>query len=124
MKTLKIMTMLVVLSLLTLAGCKKEPGFEGKNNIVGTVSLNGKPTANAIVHIAFDAKEATAEFDATTVTDASGKYSFSALSPGDYFVDAEYTSNVDALHIKFESAGAHVNIGSKKEDVTVDLTLE
>ena len=80
--------------------------------------------STSLIHRAFDAKEATAEFDATTVTDANGKYSFSALSAGDYFVDAHYTSTVDALHIEFESPGAHVLIGSKKEDVTVDLTLQ
>jgi Carboxypeptidase regulatory-like domain len=124
MKTIKILALLVFASLLTLTACKKEPGFEGKNNIKGTVSLNGAPVANAIVHIAFDTKEATTEYNASTVTAADGTYSFSALSKGDYFVNAEYSMVTNLMEITLMSLGAAVTIGSKKDDVTVDLTLE
>ena len=121
MKTLKITSMLVLMTLIAFTSCKKEPGFEGKNNIKGTITLNGKPISKAIVYLAFDAKEATTNYNASTVTDAEGKYSFSAVSPGDYFVDAEYTN---PMQIKFESAGAKVKIEAKKDVITVDLTVQ
>ncbi len=113
--------MLVIMTLLTITSCKKEVGFEGKNSIKGTITMNGKAVPNAIVYLAFDVKEATTTYNATTLADANGAYSFSALSKGDYFVDAEYTNDSE---IKLESAGAIVTIGTKKEDITVDLTLQ
>ncbi len=121
MKTLKITTMLVIMTLLTVTSCKKEAGFEGKNNIKGIITMNGKAVPNAIVYLAFDTKEATTTYNATTVADAGGIYSFSGLNKGDYFVDAEYTNDSE---IKLESAGAKVTIGKKKGDITVDLTLQ
>jgi hypothetical protein len=124
MKTLKISAIILLASMLSISACKKEPGFEGKNMIKGKVSLQGAPAANAIVHIAFDKKEATTDYNSSTVTDANGEYSFSALSAGDYFVDAEYTKVTNFGEITLKSPGATVTIGSKEEEITVDLTLE
>lgn len=122
MKTLKITAILISVFLLTLTSCKKDPGFGGQNNIKGTVTLNGAPVAFAIVYLAINAKDATTKYDASTLTDAGGNYKFSALNKGDYFVDAQYTDPV--LMIKLESAGAKVTIGGKKDDVTVNLTVQ
>ena len=121
MKTLKITALLIMVSLLTLTACKKEPGFADATNIKGMVTYKGTPLANAIVSLAFNTKEVTTKFDATTITDANGKYSFSGLNKGDYFIDAEYNND---LSIKLTSGGAKVTIGGKKGDLTVDLTVQ
>lgn len=120
MKTLKTTLILIMVSMFMFSSCSKEPGFEGKNNIKGMVTMNGVPMANAIVHIAFDKKEAVSTFNASAATDASGNYILPALSKGDYYIQAEYTN---ALQIKFKSAGTHVTIGSKKEDIKANLEL-
>lgn len=121
MKTIKITAILLIVSLFTFTSCKKEAGFGGDNNIVGTVTYKGTAMPNAIVHLAIKATAATTTYDATTLTDASGKYSFKGLNKGDYFVDADYTNGLD---IKLESGGAKVTVGAKKGDVTVNLTVE
>jgi hypothetical protein len=121
MKTLKLIILLAVASIFTFSSCSKEPGFEGKNTIKGSVTLNGAPVKNAIVYLAFDTKEVTSTFHASTATDANGNYSFSAVSKGDYYMEAEYTN---PMQITFKSGGAKLTIGSKKDDVVVDLILK
>lgn len=121
MKTLKTTIILIMVSMFMFASCSKEPGFEGKNNIKGVVTMNGAPVANAIVHIAFNQKVGDGTFDASAATDATGKYILPALSKGDYYLEAEYTN---AMQITFKSAGTHVTIGSKKEDITVNMELK
>ena len=121
MKTIKITFIFMMVSMFMLSSCSKEPGFEGQNKIKGIVTYKGSPVANAIVHIAFNKKEVTSEFNSSTATDAGGNFSFSALSKGDYYLEADYTN---PSLFKFKSGGAHVTIGTKKEDVTVNLELQ
>ncbi len=121
MKTIKSTLILIMVSIFMLSSCSKEPGFEGKNNIKGTVIMNGAAVANAIVHIAFNQKAGDGTFDASAATDASGNYIIPALSKGDYYLEAEITN---PMLITFKSDGAYVNIGSKKEDITVNLELK
>lgn len=121
MKTLKISFILLFISVFAITSCSKEAGFEGTNTIKGSVLKGGTPTAGAIVHIAFGTKDATTTFDATTITDASGAYKFEGLQKGDYFVDADYTTN---LNILLSSGGAAVTLGGTKGEVTVDLTVQ
>lgn len=121
MKTLKISIILLFVSVFAITSCSKEAGFEGTNTIKGSVLLNGTAVPGAVVHIAFGTKEATTTFDATTITDASGHYSFQGLQKGDYFVDADYTTN---LNILLSSGGAAVTLGGTKGEVTVDLTVQ
>lgn len=120
MKAIKLTAIILILSLFTFTSCKKEAGFGGENNIVGNVTYKGTALPNAIVRLAISS-EVTSTFEATTLTDASGNYSFKGLNKGDYFVDAEYNNG---LGIKLESGGAKVTIGAKKDDVTVNLTVE
>ncbi len=121
MKTLKITAIFLTVFLLALTSCKKENDFGGAAKIKGTVTLNGVAVTNAIVHIAFNASAATTAYDASTVTDESGNYTFNALYRGDYFVTADYTN---ATGTKFTSGGAHVTIGDKKGTVTADLKVQ
>lgn len=121
MKTLKISFILLFISVFAITSCTKDEGFEGTNTIKGKVTLNGAATSGALVHIAFGTKSETTTFDATTITDASGNYKFEGLQKGDYFIDAEYTTN---LNILLSSGGAAVTLGGTKGEITVDLTVE
>lgn len=121
MKTIKSTLILIMVSIFMLSSCSKEPGFEGKNNIKGTVTMNGAAVSHAIVHIAFNQKAGDGTFDASVATDANGNYIIPALSKGDYYVEAQYTN---PMQITFKSNGAYVTIGSKKEDITVNLELK
>lgn len=120
MKTLKYFIALTVI-LVAFGSCKKDVGFEGKKQIFGTVTVDGKAVEGAIVYIAFDKKEATDEFNSSTVTDASGNYRFSALSKGDYYIDAKYLSKEG---MNFNTGGYAVEVGKKKGEVQVDITLQ
>jgi len=67
-------------------------------SISGTVTypeLNGSvsPANGAVVYLKYDATAATATFDAVTVADASGKYSFDEIADGSYFVFANYDTD-------------------------------
>lgn len=121
MKTLKLSIILLFVSVFAITSCSKDAGFEGSNTIKGSVLLNGTATPGAMVHIAFGTKAATTTFDATTVTDASGNYKFEGLQKGDYYVTADYTTN---LNIKLSSGGAGVTMGGAKGELTVDLTVQ
>ena len=121
MKTLKITSAFIIILMLSFTSCKKDPGFGGDANVKGVVTINGVATPGAIVYISFDTKTASDKHDGTTVTDAGGNYTFGGITRGDYFVTATYTSPTG---IMFKSGGAHVEIGKKKGDVTVNLTLE
>ena len=106
---------------ITLTSCSKDEGFEGNATINGKVTYTAGTASGAIVSIKFGASESSTAFDYSTVTDASGNYSFEGLTKGDYFVDATFT---DDLNNTFETGGSHVEIGGNKSDVTVDLVLE
>ena len=121
MKTIKLSIILLFVSVFAITSCSKDAGFEGTNTIKGAVLQGTTPVAGAIVHIAFGTKSETTTFDATTITDASGNYKFQGLQKGDYFVDAEYTTN---LNILLSSGGAAVTLGGTKGEITVDLTVQ
>ena len=122
MKTIKYMSVFVIAALtLSITSCTKEEGFTGKGKIEGTVTYPGGNASGAVVSIAFGATTETSDFDYSTVTDSTGKYSFEALSKGDYFVDATYTNS---LGYTFQTGGAHVELGSDKSDATVNLELQ
>jgi hypothetical protein len=121
MKTIRNISMIAVALLLAVTSCKKENDFGGKASIEGTVTRAGQPVSHAIVSMAMDATAATTDFDATTITDESGKYEFNGLLRGDYYVTAEYTSTTGQ---KFIAGGAHVTIGDKKGTATANLSVE
>ena len=107
--------------LTVVTSCTKDPGFDGKASIKGQVTYPGGAADFAIVQIAFDASEATTDFDYTTASDANGNYSINQLAKGDYYIDATYMDNTGFI---FNTAGYHVEIGGNKEDVTVDIALQ
>jgi hypothetical protein len=122
LKTSKILSAILLTALVVaFTSCSKDEGFEGKAMIKGVATYPGGNAAGAIVTISFGATEATTDADYSTVTDASGNYSFESLTKGDYFVGASYT---DDMGYSFQSGGSHVEIGEKKGEVTVDLVLE
>jgi hypothetical protein len=122
MKTTRNIALVAMALLFAFASCKKkENDFGGKAEIKGMVTLNSAPVYNAVVRLAFNAKEPTTTFNASTVTDAGGNYEFNSLLPGDYFVTAEYTNSSGT---RFTSGGARITIGDKKGTVQADLPLE
>jgi hypothetical protein len=116
-----IILMVPIMLLILHTGCQKDPGFEGKAKIHGVVNYSGGVAAASIVTIKFDATAATEAYDYSTVTDASGNYSFNRLSKGDYYVDASYTDNKGFV---FHTPGYLVKIGGNKEEVHVDIALQ
>lgn len=121
MKSIKFSAILIMFTAILFSSCSKEAGFANLNNITGVVTLNGAPVQGAYVQLAFGATAATTDFNATTVTDKDGKYTFAGLNKGDYYLGASYTG---AESIKFKSDGAVITLGKKKGDATVDLTLK
>ena len=101
--------------------CSKDPGFKGNKKISGSVTHDGTALPGAIVYITFDATSATDKYDYSTLTDASGNYSFEGLAKGDYYLDAEYT---DSNNITLATPGYHVKLGSNKGEAVADITLE
>ncbi len=122
MKTIKSISVIMLAAItMTLTSCTKEEGFTGKGTISGVVTYPGGNASGAVVSIAFGSTSETTAYDYSTVTDSTGAYSFEALSKGDYFIDATYT---DDLGYTFQTGGAHVELGSDKSEVTVNLALE
>jgi len=115
--------MFAVAVIFSVSSCSKDAGPGGKKRIYGTVTNLDGAVENAIVRIAYDAAEATTEFNNSTTTDASGAYSFEKLNKGDYYIDAEYT---DALGFSFTSEGATVAVMNKKkkEEIMVDIVFD
>ena len=116
-----IVTLLILVVLASATSCKKDPGFEGKANIHGSVTYPGGTAPYAIIKVKFDESSATESFDYTTAADASGNYSINQLSKGDYFIDASFT---DHHGFTFNTPGYHVKIGGNKEEVEVNITLQ
>jgi hypothetical protein len=114
-------SVLSVMLLTMVVSCKKDPGFEGKSKIYGTVTYPEGSASYAIVQIKFDATSATESFDYTAASDAAGNYSFNQLSKGDYFIDATFTNNKGFV---FNTPGYHVKIGGNKEEVEVNIALQ
>lgn len=112
--------MLVIVAAFMITACS-EPGVGGKKEITGKVTYNGSVAEGAVVYITYDATEAGGEYDAATLTDASGMYHFDGLQKGDYYVDAEYTNQYG---IEFHTAGFSVTINEKKGTVDLDIPLK
>ena len=110
-----------IVAMFIMQSCAKEEGVGGKKEINGTVSYTGGTAGGAIIYIAYGTKDATSDFDFSTVADDNGKYTFPALEVGDYFIDAEYT---DDNGFEFNTAGYGVTIGEKKGELEVNIMLE
>jgi len=129
MKTNKIISLLLmVVVVMAFTACKKDPGAGGKKNLTGTVTyFDGAVAVGATVSIAYDATEATTEFNDVTLTGSDGTFSFEGLTKGDYYIDAEYVAEQikDGQDYAFACDGATVLIDKKKGDLDVGtLVLE
>ena len=127
MKTFKIITMMLAISLVSFTSCKKDAGMIGKKEITGTVTYKNGATgtndaaANALIHIAFGTKDATTTYDQTVASGTDGKYLITGLAKGDYFITAEYT---DGNGVYYTTAGYSLTIGDPKAALTLDITLQ
>ena len=127
MKTIKLIALgiLAVLSI-TISSCNKDAGFNGNSTISGNVTNSaGTAVSGAVVSIAFGATAATTTFNYSTVTDASGNYSFNDLNKGSYYVSATYTDYIDqGQNIVMRTGGAVVNLGGNKSAATVNMVVQ
>ena len=126
MKTIKLIAIgiLAVLAI-TISSCSKDAGFDGNSTIKGNVTnAAGTHLVGAVVSINFGATAPTTTFNYSTVSDASGNYSFNDLQKGSYYVSGTYTDYVDqGQNIVLRTGGAVINLGANKSSATVNLTL-
>ena len=127
MKTIKLIAIgiLAVLAI-TISSCSKEAGFDGNSTISGKVTnAAGAAVSGAVVSIKFGATAPSTTYDYSTVSDASGNYSFNSLQKGDYYVGASYTNYVDqGQNFVLTTGGAVVKLGGNKSAATVNLVLQ
>src|ERR1043165_5666997 len=126
MKPFRIISIIVLASIVTFTSCKKDAGPVGKKVITGTVTFkqaDGSDVAapNAFVYIAYGTTSTTTTYDQTTVTDVNGKYSMKGLAKGDYFITAQYTDEFGFLYI---TAGYGVTVNNAKSTLTLDIALQ
>lgn len=96
--------------LLVVTSCKKE-GPGGRANIHGVVAHHGLPIPNATVYIKYGATEFpgtdVAEYDDQVTADATGKYEFSNLVKGDYYL---FATGYDAAILENVKGGVYVKV--------------
>ncbi|HYV90770.1 MAG TPA: carboxypeptidase-like regulatory domain-containing protein [Chitinophagales bacterium] len=126
MKPFKIISIILLASIVTFTSCKKDAGPVGKKEVSGTVTYKqGDGTfiaaPYAFVYITYGTNSESATYDQTTVTDVNGKYSIKGLAKGDYYFTAKYT---DQFGFEYTTAGYGVNINDSKSTLTLDISLE
>lgn len=95
MKTLKFSLVILLVSIFTVFRCTEEE-IISYYDVNGTVTYADGNAAGAYVYLA-EGTAPTTLYTHVTVTDADGKYSFTNLVKGDYFLYANYnTSNSPA----------------------------
>ena len=127
MKTIKLISIVVLaVFAVTISSCSKSAGFDGNSTIKGNVTnLAGAAVPGAVVSISFGATAPTSTFNYSTVTDASGNYSFNDLNPGNYYVSATYTDYVDqGQNFVLRTGGAVVKLGGNKSSATVNMVVQ
>ena len=130
MKTRFLLIITMLVGGLLFQSCSKKDdsaGYpSGSRAIVGTITYTSdgtttSPAPGAVVYLKIGSKNVTTAYDASTVADGNGKYKFSGLNKGDYFVRAEYT---DPKGMKFTCTGSGVTLGASSGDCTADLNLQ
>ena len=126
MKNLKKTAFLLVLTAMlsiTFSGCTKE-GFDGDARVSGTVAHHGEKIADATVYIKFGASELpgtlASDFDASTIADAQGVYTFENLKRGNYYL---YSLGYDSSIVDFVKGGISFELTEKDQDLTVDVAV-
>ncbi len=126
---LKLTQLFGLLILVFLSGAceKKSAGPGGHNSVSGGITFKNGVSGNqegapyAKVSISYGTDQPTTSFDQTVLTDASGRYSIDGLTPGHYFVKAEYS---DSHGFKYTSAGTGITFENKERNIEVNLVLE
>ncbi|MGZ3884619.1 MAG: carboxypeptidase-like regulatory domain-containing protein [Bacteroidia bacterium] len=120
--------LIFILSLATcvfcFSECKKNQ-LGGKSSIKGTVAHHGKPIANAIVYIKFNAKEFpgenTAVYNASVTANASGYYESPKLYKGDYYL---YSVGMDpAIAAPYIVKGGFAVSLKSDEEKNIDIAV-
>ena len=104
MKTIKISARIAAILMVAVlfVRCSEDAATveppELKFSISGTVTYpayNGSSTTadGAVVYLKYNATEATATYDAVTIADVTGKYTFTELSNGSYFLFSNYDTD-------------------------------
>lgn len=133
MKAIKTSAQLAILlfAVILFVRCTDDPATPTTNyTISGTITypdFNGStaPANGAIVYLKYDATEATATYDEVTVADASGKYTFTEVANGSYFVfanfDTDNTNNGRMAGAVFGGEGGIISI--EGTDAVADIAL-
>lgn len=112
----------LVISLLTISGCHKE-GLGGNASISGTVYHHEVPIPNCVVYIKFNTDEFQGDtpesYDASVTADATGKFIFSKVYKGDYYL---YGIGIDKNIQEIVKGGVAIKVKKNKaysQDVPV-----
>jgi hypothetical protein len=110
-----IFSVLVLATSLTIVSCHKE-GEGGKASVSGTVMHHTTPISASVVYIKYGESEFpgpdVSQYDAQVTADANGRYEFSSLYKGDYFLyGVGYDNNVGEI----VSGGVAVEIKKNKD---------
>ena len=122
-----VLSIFVVLILsLTLASCKKEPGFGGKSKIMVNVFQGEEAVPGAVVYVAFGdtvARDTLAAYDFVDTADYSGKLDVEFLTRGKYYFYTEYPGIVDTIPTTFKG-GSKLMVTNKHSEYHVAIDCE
>lgn len=106
---------------------KKTAGPGGQNTIIGTVYYKNGATQNtdvapkATVSVSYGTNEPNMSFDQTVLTNTDGTYKIEGLTPGKYFIKANYT---DEHGFNYNSPGVGVTFNNKDRKAEANIVLE
>src|SRR5579872_496533 len=120
MKSLRIISTILLSGLLFATGCNKDKYTNGAATISGAVTYKNSagtdasaPYAN--VHINYNSSTAKTPYDQTVVADSTGKFTVK-LPTGNYYFSADFTDVNGFTYTTVQ--GNAVNIGNTKDQVT------
>lgn len=122
-----IFVVLFTLGIVTLAGvsCKKSSTTVTENKISGTVSVTGGPSAAGGAVVILSTMPNAAQVVSRAVADSAGKYNFSGLTDGTYYISCKYNTentNLKSSGITFTTATS-LTVAVSGADVTQDIAL-
>lgn len=126
MKSIRIISALLISGLLFFTGCNKDKYKVGAATVSGTVTYKSGTTTAAApyanVYINYNSSTAKTPYDQTLQADANGKFTVK-LPTGNYFFSAGFTDSYGFDYTTVQ--GANVNIGNTSDQVnTVALIVQ
>jgi hypothetical protein len=123
--SLKSVSIVLFLAVLSLASCKKE-GPGGKAKIYGKVAHHGNAVPNSTVYIKYGASEFpgtdVSQYERSYQADVNGDYAIGSLVQGNYYLySVGYEENSSGI-VEQVTGGAGVTIekkDSKQQDIAV-----